>query len=297
MTVTIMSAISHSEWIFKPGFDVKAGANYNLDEKNHVFINAGYFSRAPYFKFVFGNYTNVPTQDLKNEKTLTAEIGYGLDLKNTRFRLNAYYTRWEDKSVLTNEYNQFEDPSMIQGLDALHTGIEAELNQRITGWLNAGGSLSIGNWKWKNDVTAFVFNDDNAVVDTIKVYADGLYVGDAPQTQLSLFANFNILRTVDFSVSWMFHDRYYADFSPTTRTNPDDRNQSYRIPSYQTIDMHLECPFRIGTVKARIDLGCLNALNSKYIIRGQDGYSHTINDFTGFWGFGRTFYASLKIEF
>ncbi|MCU0371018.1 MAG: TonB-dependent receptor [Bacteroidales bacterium] len=286
-----------SEWVFRPGFDIKAGANYNLDEINHVFINAGYFSRAPYFKFVFGSFTNVPTKDLKNEKTLTAEAGYGLDMKNTRFRLNAYYTKWNDKSVLTNEYNQFEDPSMIQGLDALHLGVEAEINQRITGWLRAGGSFSAGNWKWKNDVTAYVFNDDNAITDTIKVFADGLFVGDAPQTQLSLFASARILRTVDFSVSWMFYDRYYADFSPTTRTNPADSSQSFRIPSYQTLDMHLECPFRLGPLDARLDLGCLNALNSKYIIRGQDGISHTIDDFTGFWGFRRTFYFSLLFAF
>ena len=178
-----------SEWVFIPGYDVKAGVNYNMNEQHHVFINGGYFSRAPYFKFVFGNNTNDPTRDLKNEKTLTAEVGYGLNLKSTRFRLNGYYTRWEDKSILTNEYNQFEDPSMIRGLDALHLGAEAELSQRITGWLNAGGSLSIGNWKWKNDVTAFVFNDDQVVIDTIQVYADGLYVGDAPQTQVSLFVD------------------------------------------------------------------------------------------------------------
>jgi len=286
-----------SDWVFKPGFDVKAGVNYNLNEQHHVFINAGYFSRAPYFKFVFGSFTNVPTQDLKNEKTLTAEAGYGLDLRNTRFRLNAYSTKWTDKSLLTNEYNQFEDPSMIQGLDALHLGIEAELSQRITRWLHAGGSLSVGNWKWKNDVTAFVFNDDQAVVDTIQVYADGLFVGDAPQTQISLFTEIRIMRTVDISASWIYYDRYYANFSPTRRTNPDDRSQSYRIPSYQTLDLHLECPFRVSSLQARVDFGCLNALNSKYIIRGEDGYSHTINDFRGFWGFGRTFYLSLKVEF
>jgi len=286
-----------SEWVFKPGFDVKAGLNFNLDEFNHLFLNGGYFSLAPYFKFVFGNFTNIPTNDLKNEKTLTVEVGYGLDLKYSRLRLNAYYTRWKDKSILTNEYNQFEDPSMIQGLDALHMGAEAEFSQRLTGWLNAGGSLSFGNWKWKNDVTAFVFNDDQAVVDTIQVYADGLYVGDAPQTQVSLFAEITVMRTVDISASWMYHDRYYADFSPTTRTNPDDRSQSYRIPAYQTLDLHLECPFRVGKLSARADAGCLNALNGKYIIRGQDGDSHTINDFSGFWGFGRTFYLSLKLEF
>jgi iron complex outermembrane recepter protein len=286
-----------SVWVFKPGFDLKAGVNFNLNEENHIFINGGYFSRAPYFKFVFGNFTNVPTQNLKNEKTLTAEVGYGIDMKYTRLRLNAYYTKWKDKSVLTNEYNQFVNPSMIRGLDALHFGVEAELSQRITNWLKVGGSLSIGNWKWKNDVTALVFNNDQAVIDTITVYADGLYVGDAPQTQVSLFAGISILRTVDFSVAWMYYDRYYADFSPTTRTNPEDRNQSYRIPAYQTLDLHLECPFPVGKLRARADVGCLNALNSTYIIRGLDGATHTINDFTGFWGFGRTFYVALKLEF
>jgi outer membrane receptor protein involved in Fe transport len=287
----------YSEWVFKPGFDIKAGLNVNLNEHNNIFLNGGYYSRAPYFKYVFGAYTNVPTQDLENEKTLTAEVGYGLNLNHTRLRMSAYCTSWKDKSVLTNEYNQFEDPSMIRGLDALHMGVEAEISQQFTRWLKAGGSLSFGNWQWKNDVTAFVFNDDQAVVDTINVYADGLYVGDAPQTQVALFAEVRLLRTLDFSATWMYYDRYYADFSPTTRTDPDDRSQSYRIPAFQTVDLHVGCPFKIGTFRARADLGCLNALNDQYIIRGQDGYSHSITDFSGFWGFGRTFYLTFKFEF
>jgi len=286
-----------SEWVFKPGFDVKAGVNYNLNEFHNLFINGGYFSRAPYFKFVFGNGTNIPTSDLKNEKTLTTEAGYGLTMKNTRFRLGGYYTRWEDKSILTNEYNQFEDPSMVKGLDALHIGIEAELTQRITSWFKAGGSLSFGNWKWKNDVSAFVYNDDQVVIDTIQVYADGLYVGDAPQTQISLFADILIMRTVSINASWVYYDRFYADFSPNTRTDPEDKSQPYQIPSYQTLDIYLGCPFSAGSFKVMVDLGCQNVLNGKYIIRGQDGYSHTADDFTGFWGFGRTYYLGLKLDF
>lgn len=286
-----------SEWIFKTGFDAKAGMNYNLDEFNNLFINAGYFSRAPYFKFVFGNGTNIPTSNLENEKTLTAEMGYGLSLKHTRLRISGYYTRWEDKSALTNEYNQFEDPSMVQGLDALHVGAEAEFSQRITSWIKAGASISFGNWKWKNDVTAYLYNDDQVVIDTIQVYADGLYVGDAPQSQISLFTDILIMRTILFSASWMYYDRFYADFSPTTRTNPDDRSQPYRIPAYQTLDLHIGCPFPVGKLHANVDLGCLNALNSAYIIRGQDGDFHSADDFTGFWGFGRTFYVSFKLSF
>jgi iron complex outermembrane recepter protein len=287
----------YSEWVFKQGYDAKAGINYNLTEHQNIFINGGYFSRAPYFKFVFFSNTNDPYIDLKNEKTLTAEAGYGLDLKNTRFRLSAYYTMWKDKSIMTNEYNQFSNPMVVLGLDALHMGVEAELEQHITRWLKAGGSLSLGNWQWKNDGKAFVYNQDQVVIRTHEIYADGLYVGDAPQTQVNLFAEATILRTVSISASWMYYDRYYADFSPSTRTSPNDHSQSYQIPSYQTLDMFLECPFKIGMLNATADLGCMNVLNGIYIIRGEDGPTHTIDDFTGFWGFGRNFYFALQIRF
>jgi hypothetical protein len=286
-----------SDWVYRTGFDIKAGGNLNLDEYQNLYLNAGYFSRAPYFKFVFGSNTNVPTENLNNEKTLSAELGYGLNLSGTMLRANIYYTRWDDKSVLTNEYNQFEDPSMVQGLDAVHYGIEGEVRQRISSWLTVGGSISFGNWQWKNNVTALVFNDDNTVVDTINVYADGLYVGDAPQTQASAFAAIRFFRSVSLSAYYNYYDRLFANFSPTTRTNPADNKQSFRIPSYHNLDMYINCPFRIGKVEAQADLGCQNVLNDKFIIRGQDGPSHSAEDFTGFWGFGRTFFAAIQIRF
>lgn len=287
----------HSEWVYKTGYDLKAGLNYNLSEQHNVYANGGYFSRAPYYKFVFGSFTNTPTEDLENEKTLAFEAGYGLLLKKTRFKVNAYYTLWKDKSVLTNEYNQFEDPAMVRGLDALHVGAEAELQQQVSTWLSAGGSLSLGSWKWKNDVTAFLFNDDNAVVDTIQVYANGLYVGDAPQSQISLFATARIMQKVSISAYWNYFDRFFADFSPNTRTDPNDRQQSYRIPSYQIVDLYVNCPFRLGKLEAEANLGLLNALNSKHIIRGQDGPGHAAADLTAFWGFGRNLFVSFRLNF
>lgn len=286
-----------SNWVSKTGFDIKAGGNYNLDEYNNIYLNGGYYSRAPYYKFVFGNSTNNPTENLKNEKTWAAEAGYGLNLRNTRLRLNAYYTIWKDKSIIANEYNQFEDPVMVQGLDALHMGMEAELQQKMLKWLTLGGSVSRGKWTWQNDVTALVFNDDNAVIDTVNVYADGLLVGDAPQFQVSLFASARILKAVNISAYYNYYDLLYADFNPVHRTNPDDREQSYQLPAYHNLDIYVNCPFRIGSLEAQADLGCQNVAGSEYIIRGQDGPTHSRQDFSGFWGFGRTFFVSLQIKF
>ena len=55
------------------GGNIKAGANYNIDVNNNVFLNAGFISRAPKFNGAFMNSTtsNYLNADARNEK-----IGY-----------------------------------------------------------------------------------------------------------------------------------------------------------------------------------------------------------------------------
>ena len=43
------------------GGTIKAGANYNIDAKNNVYVNAGYYSKAPNFDAVFQDYDNYVT--------------------------------------------------------------------------------------------------------------------------------------------------------------------------------------------------------------------------------------------
>lgn len=286
-----------SEWVSRPGADIKGGVNFNMSESSNLYANAGYFSMAPYFKFVFGNYNNIPTGDLKNEKVATIEAGYGFLRKGFSLKINAYMTKWEDKSVLTNEYNQFENPVMLQGLDAFHQGVELDVSHRMTDWLRLGGIFSLGDWKWKNDVSALLYDDFNAVVDTIHVYADGLYVGDAPQLQAGLTGALKVLRMFDLNAQWVYYDRFYSDFNPAARTDFQDREQSYRIPSYHLLDLFAGYGFGVAGMEAYIQASCYNVLNSEHIIRGEDGAGHSSEDFRGFWGFGRTFNFSFKISF
>ncbi len=289
-----------SDIINRGGWDVKAGINYNINEFNHLYLNAGYYSRAPYFKFVFGSYTNVTSLDLKNEKLRAIELGYGLNTGITTISLNAYMTYWEDKNFLSNEYIQLQNNdqtrAFVSGLDASHMGIECELSQKITKNITAGIIASIGDWQWKNDVTAILYNDNNVDVDTVNVYADGLYVGDAPQTQLGVYSNFRIFRHFNFSANFLYYDRLYADFDPSTRNNPDDRNQPYRIPSYAVLDLHLGYGFRVFGKSAYGNISCFNALNRDYIVRGEDGTNHDLDSFRGFWSFPRVFSFSLKVS-
>ena len=290
-----------SDLLLHTGFDVKGGVNYNLSASQNVYGNAGYFSRAPYFKYVFGNYTNVPTKNLTNEKVKAFEIGYAYKSGQTRAGANAYYTIWEDKNFLSNEYIQLEDQTqtraLVTGLDALHTGLELEVEHQFTKNFSFGGLVAFGNWKWKNNVNATLFDDNNVAVDTVEVYADGLYVGGAPQFQAGLFGKLTILNTFQLTGNWLYYDKIYASFDPAGRTDPDDKNQPYQMPAYNILDLHLTYPFSFAGKPALFVMSCFNVLDSEHIIRGEDGALHNQSSFRGFWGFGRTFNFNLRVSF
>ena len=63
------------------GGTIKGGANWNIDAKNNVYVNTGYYSKAPNFDAVFQDYDNyvTPDEELFNEKVFGLEAGYGLD--------------------------------------------------------------------------------------------------------------------------------------------------------------------------------------------------------------------------
>ncbi len=250
----------------------------------------------PYYKFIFAKFTNEPSKDVKNEKIKSIELGYGYNRNNTFARINAYYTYWEDKSILANEYDRILDPVMLRGLDALHKGIEIDISHRITKDINLGAIASFGDWKWKNNVSAEVYNKNNVLDTIVKSYADGLNVGDAPQTQLGVYGSIHFLKQFDFSAKWVYYDKLFADFDPVKRNDPADKSQSYQMPAYCLLDLHLGFAFKIGKLPAYANIGCYNVLNKEYIARGMDGQNHDRNSFNGFWGFGRTFNFGLSVN-
>jgi iron complex outermembrane recepter protein len=290
-----------SERVSKTGFDVKTGANYNFNHHHNAYINAGMYSREPYFKFIFVNYGNTVDHDVKNEKIKAVEAGYGYTSGKHKIRFNAYYTRWENKSILSMENIQLEDTTktraFIRGLDALHKGIECEYSLQMNDDLQIELSFSIADWQWKNDVIASLYNDNQVLVKTIPVFTKGLKVGDAPQTQATLQVSYKLPQDIDVSGNFTFFDRLYANFDPALRINELDRAQSYRIPAYGLLDLHLGYLFKLGELPFYANMSCFNVLNRESIMRGEDGITHDLNSFSGFWTQGRTFNMAVKVSF
>lgn len=292
------------------GASVKAGVLYRAGRGHSLYLNGGWYSRLPYAGVFFSSGNNEVTKGVRNERNILGEAGWRFVWARGALELTAYAAYWKNKSLMSDPYKQddaYDTRFMVTGLDAFHCGVEAEVFHRITDWLKISTSASVGDWRWRNDVQAIIYDDyTRQEIGRVNVYSDGLPVGDAPQTQLGAAMDVDMTSGFHLSADWQFNDRMYADFDPVTRTDPSDRSTSYRIPSYHLLgatlswtreDIFARSPHPAGAMKLTLFVTGSNLLDTLFIERGKDGASHDIDTFRGFWGFGRTISFGMRLSF
>ena len=142
-------------WENFPGYTMKVGGNYNATPTINVYANMGWLSTAPKFDSVY-HYDNSLYDPTFNEKVASFELGAGY-FKRGMFTGNAnfYYTKWIDRSWPKSIYSEELEQSfrfLLNGIDALHTGVEFDLKARPHDKFEVRGMVSLGNWEWLNDV-------------------------------------------------------------------------------------------------------------------------------------------------
>lgn len=306
-----------SDWQWIMGGTVKAGVNYNINDNMNAFFNIGYLSKAPRFNNVF-DYENRLFRDIKNELVKAVELGYSYYNSKMTLNVNGYYTIWENKPadypgsiLIDDEYYSVN----INGMDALHKGVEFEFAYKPVKCLTYEGLLSLGDWKWTSSDSAMLYNDNQQLVDVVPFDAKGIYVGDAAQTQMRHSLRWEIIKDLYVSGAITYFAKYYSQFDPLELNiveNPwafdEDGNprQSWKIPNYYLVDLHAGYGFLINKkYKFNIRFSILNLLDEVYIsdADNNDNYSgQAFNEFDAksaavFFGMGRRFNASLQISF
>ena len=275
-------------------FSVKGGANYNITKTLNAFINTGYFTRPPQFRFVFLNYTNEVNKGAVPEKVFSTDLGLGYESKYVRAHLYAYYTLWMDKTLVRT---MGPTVANIRGLDALHKGLEGVIKAKPTPKLSTYAMFSLGDWRWVNDVKADIFDEQQNLIGTVTVYAKGIHVGDAAQTTGALGFEWEALPKFKIGADWTYYDRLYAYFNVENRTDSTDRSDAWRMPSYNLLDMNLKYSFKFGGFNATLYAKVNNVLNTLYMSDGLDGIKHDPYTSVVFFGFGRTWSLALKVRF
>ncbi|MGB8703427.1 MAG: TonB-dependent receptor, partial [Gillisia sp.] len=278
------------------GYSVKGGANYNITNSSNVFANVGYFEKAPFSNDVFQNYQNDVNANAKNQKIFSAELGYGYRTANLRANVNVYRTTWSDRTFVKSIPVQNGNAlfANISGVNALHQGVEVDLDYQPVDRLHITGMASFGDWKWNNDVTNVIIYDENQqpvnADNPINVYISGVPVGNSAQTTMALGANFEVLPGTTIRGEFTYYDRFYADFDPLSRNEPDMANPT-RMPDYGLLDLGLTHNFQFGPFEARLNANVFNLLDTEYIADATGGYNSV------WYGFGRTWTVGTKINF
>ena len=305
-----------SDWYWKPGFTLKAGANYNLSERSNVFLNAGYLSKSPRFNNVYNRYDLSRLTNIQNENIAAIEVGYTYTSKKVAVNANTYYTDWRNAPGFPVSYPIDDNETgygNIQGMDARHIGLEVDAAWNILKSLELEGLVSLGDWRWTSEDTVDLYNDNNQIVRSEYFNAKGVHVGDAAQTQLAASLRWEIIKSLYVKGQVTYFDRYYSEFNPfdlNPEKNPANFDEegnpidTWKMPAYALLDFHAGYGFNWSKVKFDVRASVLNVLNTTYVsdASNNDEYSVVTNDNDAksaavFFGMGRRFNLSLTLSF
>lgn len=285
----------NSKWASYLPWSIKSGLSYKVNENNNLFVNAGYFTRAPYFRSVFFKYNSEINTGAKYEKVLTGEIGYGFRNENLKIDFNAYYTKWLDKGITRTLSNN--EVANITGLNARHMGIELEATYNPFKTLELRGMLSLGDWIWSDDVDASIFDSSQTKIADIKAFIKGVHVGNSAQFTASLGANWEVFEGFKLNLNTNYFGKNYADFDPVNRTKESDKVDAWQLPNYMLVDLGASYKFKVGSLGATLYMNVDNLFDTEYIADARDGVRHDQNTALVYYGFGRTWATGLRINF
>ena len=264
-----------SEKVNNPGFNLKLGGAYRINDQNTVFLNTGYYSRQPYHSDLFiddraSNQLN-PLSD-ENQNVTGVEAGYKFMGDKISANVNLYYTVWDNRidydsedtlganGLPINEDVPDTDPAFnpadniadvfysTSGIKQVHMGGELEIFARLVDKLELQGFLSIGNWEYDGNVTLNESVEGGTSTSTGEVsYIDGAKVGNAAQFTAGIGAKYEILPRFKIDANWNQYDKLFgnANYGGSEFSTEDNRG-SIELPSYDTVDAGLSYKWLVG---------------------------------------------------
>lgn len=299
------------------GYNAKLGINYNIDENNNLWANAGLVSRAPIYTNIFSSFSDIPNRKYKNENFKSVEAGYGFTTAKINFKLNGYLALHEDSTIpYSNNISGFFGATT--GINKRNYGLEAELTVRPAKFLDIFSTVSYGEWKYTSNAkfTYYGSNQENIL------YVDNNRIGGIPQKMLNVGATAFLIKGLQFGSKARFYDRLYTN-APIERFDPAFYTTNYfntviELPDYFVIDSFLKYDLtlqnqhklsftfnmdnvfdRVYLMESNTSFGYNQQIPNETLTYGQKfgGYKGIAKNNTAFFGFGRTWNFSMRYNF
>lgn len=270
------------------GFNLKGGANYNINENHNVFFNAGYYSKQPQFSSVYVDNQQVLNPNATNEKIASGELGYGFrNDSGLRVNVNLYYTSWDDRFLriggipLADGNNGYAN---MLGVKQVHMGAEFEASYRINKYIDLTGMFSYGDWRYQNNPTGNFFDNNNQPVNgangtnELTLALDDVKVSDAAQTTAALGITVHPVKQMNIYGNWRYADRLYSQISINRNYEivngvvPDAAKKgALKLPSYSLFDLGASYTFNLkNSDKLIVSANVYNLFDTTYIAEGRN---------------------------
>jgi iron complex outermembrane receptor protein len=268
------------------GYNVKGGANYNIDEHNNVFANIGYYSKQPFLNTVYPSNQQVVNPSLTNEKIFSAEVGYGFRSGKFTANLNVYRTEWRNRWLRrTNQTFTLPDQSTvtgyaeINGITEIHQGVEFDGTYKPTNFLEFQGMFSWGDYYYKGNATGATFDDNNNPVtvagnsSSTTLYLDKVKVGGTsnnsiPQMTASLGATVKPVKDLSIYGTWRYVGKVYSSIDIATFSNQSAQDRGVlQLPDFNLFDLGISYKIRLKDANQYFTVGAnvYNLFDTTYI--------------------------------
>lgn len=306
------------------GYNVKGGANYNINENHNVFANVGFYSKQPFMTAVYPNNQQVVNPNLTNEKIFSAEVGYGFRSSKFNANLNLYRTEWRDRSAripnqtFVTATGNVRGYSEINGITQVHMGVEVDATYKPVKFLELQGMFSYGDYRYKGNATGADFDESNNPVVTTAgsttLYLDQVKVGGSgnssiPQLTASLGATIKPINDLSIYGTWRFVGNLYSAVNTNDyKTVARQEQGALRLPDYNLLDLGISYKLRLRDRSQYFTFGAnvYNVIDTYYIsdastsihaTAGSTTYKGVDTNNKVFFGAGRTWAASVAFNF
>ena len=299
------------------GFTAKTGASYRISNSHFVFGNIGYFEKPPYFNSVYfaNNNTNF-FSNAQSQKTFGQELGYGFRSSVASISVNLYHTTWTDKSVILTGLTDVDGNSFsanVSGVAEEHQGVEIEGLVKPISKLEVNFMGSVGDWKYKNNVTSYIYDYSGRLNDPTPttLYLKGVKVGNTAQNTFGLGASYEVIKGLRLRVNYKYNDALFASFLAKDRSNAADSNrQAWQLPSFGLVNAGLNYSFKFDGARISLGANMDNLFDKHYIAESFSDVVYNKKDAKDFVigkngsgksnvvypGFGRTWVISAKVN-
>lgn len=207
-------------------YGIKGGITYKITGRHYLDFNAGYQTRAPYFRdsYISSRVRDHVIDGLSSEKIFTTDASYIIRAPIVKSRLTVYYSDFMNqtwnRSFYHEGYRTFINYIMTQ-VDTRNVGAELGVDINITPDLsiNAVGAWGHYTYSSRPNVTIARDNDFTLLADNRTVYFKNFLLGGFPQAAASVGFRYNSPKFWFVGANANYFGKTYIDANPDRRTS------------------------------------------------------------------------------